>query len=703
MKTRHAFPFILAAVVVLVLLTTGLSWARQASASPASPQVPVGTGFTFQGYLTDGGAPANGIYDFNFELFDAETNGVSYGEIYLEDIEVSNGLFSVTLDFGSGAFNGEARWLKIRVRPGDETGVFIPLVGRQLITPSPYALALPGLWTQPNATSPNLIGGYFGNWITAEVYGATIGGGGESGNLNRVTDLYGTVGGGANNQAGNNTGTIIDNAYATVGGGYTNIASGWYATVGGGNANAASSNFATISGGAANTASNFISTVSGGYGNIASGNYATVSGGIGNTANTAGTEGATVSGGIGNTASGDYAIVSGGAANTASGYVATVSGGYTNTASTEASTISGGIGNTTNGDYATIGGGYTNTASGYVATVSGGYTNTASTEGATVSGGTGNTASGDNATVSGGTGNIASGDNATVGGGAYNTASNTSATVGGGAVNIASDTSATVGGGVNNVAMAHAATIGGGRSNTATGWGATIPGGDSNEAHAYAFAAGNRAKAYNKGCFVWGDSTEADVTCDDWDQWVARASGGVTFYTNSNLTSGVKVNSGGNAWSTVSDRNLKENFEMVDSQALLASLAQVPVTTWNYKSQDDAIRHIGPMAQDFYAAFGVGDDDTHISTIDPDGVALAAIQGLYAENQRLKAENATQDAQIEDLVTRLIALELVVKTDDPAQSSVSLSLTWLLVVGLALTGGTWMAPRQRRNHFLVDK
>ncbi len=51
--------------------------------------------------------------------------------------------------------------------------------------------------------------------------------------------------------------------------------------------------------------------------------------------------------------------------------------------------------------------------------------------------------------------------------------------------------------------------------------------------------------------------------------------------------------------------------------------------TWNYRSQDAAIRHIGPVAQDFYAAFGVGEDDRHISTIDADGVALAAIQGLY--------------------------------------------------------------------------
>ena len=86
---------------------------------------------------------------------------------------------------------------------------------------------------------------------------------------------------------------------------------------------------------------------------------------------------------------------------------------------------------------------------------------------------------------------------------------------------------------------------------------------------------------------------------------------------------------GNSAWSPLSDRALKANVTAVDTGQLLARLAGVPVTTWNYTTQDPAIRHIGPMAQDFYAAFGLGEDERHISTVDADGVALAAIQGLY--------------------------------------------------------------------------
>jgi len=137
---------------------------------------------------------------------------------------------------------------------------------------------------EPNDFSPNLIGGYSDNGITSGVFGATIGGGGWSGFENRVTDLYGTVGGGANNRAGN-ADTTVDNAiYATVGGGYGNQASGNVATVGGGSGNQAIGSSATISGGFGNQASNWYATVGGGADNQADGNYATIPGGRDNSA-----------------------------------------------------------------------------------------------------------------------------------------------------------------------------------------------------------------------------------------------------------------------------------------------------------------------------------------------------------------------------------------------------------------------------------
>lgn len=94
---------------------------------------------------------------------------------------------------------------------------------------------------------------------------------------------------------------------------------------------------------------------------------------------------------------------------------------------------------------------------------------------------------------------------------------------------------------------------------------------------------------------------------------------------------------GGGSWSSASDKNLKANFQPVDTLTVLDKLVAMPLTTWNYKANTD-IRHIGVMAQDFFAAFGgLGVDDKHIDTVDADGVAFAAIQGL---NKKLEATNA---------------------------------------------------------------
>jgi hypothetical protein len=100
----------------------------------------------------------------------------------------------------------------------------------------------------------------------------------------------------------------------------------------------------------------------------------------------------------------------------------------------------------------------------------------------------------------------------------------------------------------------------------------------------------------------------------------------------------------------ISDRALKANFGSVDAADMLARVRELPIATWNYRHDDPAVRHIGPMAQDFAAAFGVGADDRHIHPLDGQGVALAAIQGLAAELERLHEENAR-------LAERVAALE----------------------------------------------
>ena len=103
---------------------------------------------------------------------------------------------------------------------------------------------------------------------------------------------------------------------------------------------------------------------------------------------------------------------------------------------------------------------------------------------------------------------------------------------------------------------------------------------------------------------------------------------------------------------TTSDRNAKEHFNPVDGREVLARVAALPISNWNFKT-DPTTRHVGPMAQDFYAAFKVGADDRHIATVDEGGVALAAIQGLHEVVKE-------KDAEITALKQRLTDLELAV-------------------------------------------
>ncbi|MBI2926536.1 MAG: tail fiber domain-containing protein [Verrucomicrobia bacterium] len=102
---------------------------------------PLGSAFTYHGRLSDGGFPANGSYDFRFVLYDAPVGGSQVGDIvFAEDIGASDGLFAASLDFGTSAFSGEARWLEIAVRPGSSTEEFTVLSPRQPLKPVPYAL-----------------------------------------------------------------------------------------------------------------------------------------------------------------------------------------------------------------------------------------------------------------------------------------------------------------------------------------------------------------------------------------------------------------------------------------------------------------------------------------------------------------------------------------------------------------------------------
>ncbi len=105
---------------------------------------PIASAFTYQGRLSDRGQPANASYDLSFALFDAAQNGSRVAEPLTNPATpVSNGLFTVTLDFGAGVFTGDTRWLEISVRPAGSPDDFARLAPRQPLAPTPYALHAP--------------------------------------------------------------------------------------------------------------------------------------------------------------------------------------------------------------------------------------------------------------------------------------------------------------------------------------------------------------------------------------------------------------------------------------------------------------------------------------------------------------------------------------------------------------------------------
>jgi hypothetical protein len=214
---------------------------------------------------------------------------------------------------------------------------------------------------------------------------------------------------------------------------------------------------------------------------------------------------------------------------------------------------------------------------------------------------------------------------------------------------------ATVGAGEWNTASGWEATVGGGGNNTASGNEATVPGGSGNVAAGQgSFVAGVNATdikfgTTNNNSFVWGDGTRQSVSQGS-NTFNILATGGVYVYNNSTNNNYVYLAPGAPSWNSISDRNTKKNFRDVDTVAVLEKLASIPVQKWNYKGEpDDACPHIGPMAQDFKAAFYPGRDDKGISTLEFDGVELAAIQGLNRKLEQTRAENAELREQLKQL------------------------------------------------------
>jgi len=561
-----------------------------------------------------------------------------------------------------------------------------------------------------------------GEGNTAGGTAAAIGGGGG----NRANGEFATVSGGAAH--------VADGGHATVSGGEQNVATAAHATVSGGLGNEVRGEYAAIGGGEHNTITATHATVSGGDGNQAMGDHVAIGGGEGNAATAAH---AAVSGGKNNIATAAFAAISGGQTNEAKGIHSGIGGGKSNKATGEYAAIGGGLLNTASSNAPTIGGGYKNSAAFYCV-VGGGYENTADFSYGTVGGGHGNKASGEGSTVGGGMGNQASLGPSTVSGGSSNAALYHYATIGGGEGNLITATHATISGGYENKATGEysvvgggfrnssrgayatvsggwhnwatggqggAATIGGGWSNEAEGSYATVPGGRENSAKGLgSFAAGQRAQADHEGAFVWSGAGPFETT-SSWGDYTftVDAHGGARFYSTAGISMGVQLSAGSGSWAAVSSRDTKENLKAVDAQELLDRLSGIEVSSWNYKAQDPSIRHVGPMADDFNALVqGLGGEgEDYINALDADGVALAAIQGLYHLVQEQDAHISVQQQRIDDLEARLATLEQAAAATGFSASSLPLGglpfggLTTVLLGGLVLAAGVGVQRRQK--------
>ena len=576
----------------MLMLCRGLGVLLLATFNPQlSTAFAQGTAFTYQGRLNDGTNPASGTYDLRFAVYDTLAGAFTIaGPVTNSAVGVSNGLFTVTLDFGASAFTGADRWLDIAVRTNGG-GVFATLNPRQKITPTPYAV-----------TAGNLAGVIANNSVNSALF-ATVGGG----DGNAAGGFGSTVSGGLGNIGGA--------FYGTVSGGYLNTNNGYAAVIAGGQQNSSSGTFATIGGGSNNVSSGFGSVIGGGIQNTNVGDYTTIAGGWVNTIQS-NTIGAVISGGGANVIqlSAGSGTISGGNNHTiqSNAWSSTIGGGSGNTIQTNAfgSTIGGGRGNTiqlvsfdsvigggfhnvigTNAQDSTIGGGYQNNSGGYYTTIGGGDGNVIQTNAfeSTISGGGGNSiqASADKSTIGGGRFNtiqtyafesvISGGTNntiqtgasgATISGGGGNSIQDyaVQSTIGGGFANIiqtnasystigggdenvienGSTYSAIAGGQINGIATnAFYSTIGGGYGNAIlpNASFATIPGGYVNVAAGYySFAAGQSAAALHAGSFVWADSQFGQFSSTANNQFLVRAAGGVGINTANPMGNALSVN-----------------------------------------------------------------------------------------------------------------------------------------------------------------
>jgi trimeric autotransporter adhesin len=550
-----------------------------------------------------------------------------------------------------------------------------------------------------------------GQFNTNNAVGGTIAGG--YANFIDADSGWAFIGGGSNNFIENNNGGIHSGtSYSAIVGGVGNTISAQLGMmfIGGGKANFMQSPQNSM--GLDGIPGDACSSIVGGFNNSVAGDTIGVfiGGGSGNVTVSPEfpnvTSCAAIVGGSANSNGSSFTFIGGGEENQIGSFAdySAINAGEENYISNYSgwSFIGGGLGNVIQGlededffagpMYAVIGGGQLNSIQSGAANsfIGGGSENEISedSEDAVIGGGDSNTNSGDDSVIAGGTGNSIQGaEYAAIGGGWLNSASGMYATVPGGTGNSASGDGSFAagakaqangldsfawGGGILPVIVSgdHTFVIGGVQ---AVGIDVSSPkftldvNGTINGNNSIQMTddEGDVAASMNSdGDIVGGDlGITGPITCNSLQCFNNVTVGSLTSMGSGSFAGQLNAGCISAPVCMPSDRNLKENFADIDSRDILRRVSALPIGSWAYK-KDASIRHIGPMAQDFYAQFNVGMNDKTIMDIDEGGVALAAIQGLNqeltekdAEIQELKAKAA----QVDSLEKRLAELEATVK------------------------------------------
>lgn len=577
MKTHGPFLFFVPTFLAVLVLILPLPNVRAQ-----------GTAFTYQGQLQNNGSLANGTFNLQFSLYTNGTGGIAVaGPVTNSAVTVTNGLFTVTIDFGSAVWNGATNWLQIGVETNGGAA-FAPLSPRQEITPTPYAIYAESL--NGTLSSANLSGSYsnalvFNNGLdefygsfSGDFYGPSFIGGSFSGaffgdgsglyNLPawRLTGNPGTTAGldfvgttdnqplefHVNSQRALRLvpDTSGNNAPVIIGGSPSNTVTSSLvgATISGGGVNAIGPSspigfnpYGDVSSYPALGAS--FTTIGGGFLNeIQSGaTFSTIAGGASNNIQLGAVE-STIGGGFGNTilSNADWSVIAGGTHHVINSVNGFIGGGWINTIQFDSG-------------YSAIGGGEENIiqSNSAFSSIVGGEDNLIQTnsEFAAIGGGVLNTNGEGESVIGGGYGNVlgqdglGGGGESVIGGGYFNAIYEYDSFIGGGQQNLIMSLAdhSVIGGGESNIITGAVSvnvydTIGGGLANTmqTNSTGDAIPGGRGNVAGGVdSFAAGTFAQATNNGTFVWADDSNTNsFSSTGANQFLIQASGGVGIGTN---------------------------------------------------------------------------------------------------------------------------------------------------------------------------